>query len=353
MSEWGITGIQQIGVGVMDLDESFRWCRRVLGLDVPVFNDEGLAGLMIRYTGGVPRERKALLAANLQGGGGLEIWQFTSRVPQPAGFEVRLGDLGIFSVSIKTRNASTAFIELRKKGAEPVDAAASDPAGRSHFFIRGREGLFFEIVEAADWFAGGRHVTGGVCGCMIGVSDIGKAIPFYSGILGYDEVLSDACGRFGDLAALPGGDGELRRVLLAHRGKREGAFHRLLGVSRIELVQSLDRAPRRIYGDRFWGDPGFMHLCFDVWGMDALRRFCARMGFPFTVDSAEDFSMEGAAGRFAYVEDPDGTLIEFVETRRVALIAALGWFLDLGARDPRKPLPDILVKAMALKRVRG
>ena len=32
-----------------------------------------------------------------------------------------------------------------------------------------------------------------------------------------------------------------------------------------ELIQSLDRKPNKTYENRYWGDPGFIHLCFDIW----------------------------------------------------------------------------------------
>ena len=41
------------------------------------------------------------------------------------------------------------------------------------------------------------------------------------------------------------------------------------------------------------------------------------MGYSLTVDSNESFDMGDAAGRFSYIEDPDGTLIEFVETHKL------------------------------------
>ena len=56
---------------------------------------------------------------------------------------------------------------------------------------------------------------------------------------------------------------------------------------------------------------GFIHLCFDSTGMNDLKRHCAELDHNFTVDSGDTFDMGEAAGRFAYVEDPDGTLIEF------------------------------------------
>ncbi len=83
-----ISGIQQVGIGVTDVSAAWEWYRRALGFDVPVFDDEGVANRMQRYTGGQPRNRHAVLAVNLQGGGGLELWQYTTRRPMPPLFRV-------------------------------------------------------------------------------------------------------------------------------------------------------------------------------------------------------------------------------------------------------------------------
>ncbi len=350
-----IGGIQQIGIGVADLQAAFRWYRRAFGLDVPMFDDEGEAGLMARYTGGEVRRRRAILAANLHGGSAAEIWQYTSRAPQPSAFRPRLGDLGIFAARVKSPDVERSRRLLAKQGARPLGPTATDPAGTPQFFLEDPEGNLFEVVEAADWLTlprGARGGTGGFCGCLIGVKNIEAARVLYSGLLGYDQVVYDRSGIFPDFAALPGGGEPCRRVLLAHGEPRRGAFSRLLGASRIELVQALDREPRRIFMERFWGDPGFIHLCFDVHGLRQLGEHCAREGFPFTVDSAGSFNMGQAAGRFAYVEDPDGTLIEFVETHRIPLYRKLGLYLDLRRRDPRKPLPVWMLRAFSLARVR-
>ncbi|MFY8198735.1 MAG: VOC family protein, partial [Bacteroidia bacterium] len=69
-----LTGIQQAGIGVADLDVSWKWYRRVFQMRVPVFDDAGTAELMTRYTNGIPERRRAVLALNMAGGGGFEIW---------------------------------------------------------------------------------------------------------------------------------------------------------------------------------------------------------------------------------------------------------------------------------------
>jgi hypothetical protein len=85
--------------------------------------------------------------------------------------------------------------------------------------------------------------------------------------------------------------------------------------------------------------------------MKALGKFCAEMGHPFTVDSCPDgeqFDMGDASGHFTYIEDPDGTLIEFVETHKVPIIRKLGWFINMKKRDPKKSLPKFLFAMMGL-----
>src|SRR5512147_136755 len=97
MKEINISGIQQIGVGVARMHEAWGWYKKYFGMDIRVFEEAAPAELMLPYTGGQPRTRHAALSVNLQGGGGFEIWQYTSRTPEPPKFEIQLGDLGIFS----------------------------------------------------------------------------------------------------------------------------------------------------------------------------------------------------------------------------------------------------------------
>ena len=91
--------------------------------------------------------------------------------------------------------------------------------------------------------------------------------------------------------------------------------------------------------------------------MTALKEECEYKGFPFTVDSSkkhnDTFDMGEAAGHFSYIEDPDGTLIEFVETHRIPVMKKLGWYINLRRRDPQKNLPDWLLKAMRFNRFKG
>jgi catechol 2,3-dioxygenase-like lactoylglutathione lyase family enzyme len=294
-----ISGIQQMGVGVANLHEAFAWYRKAFGVDIPILDDEGTAELMLPYTGGKPQKRHAILAISIKGGGGLEIWNYTQRSPQAPAFTPQLGDLGICITKIKTENAQQSFDEMKRLGAETLGEVSKNPVGVAHFFVKDPYGNIFEVVEEKNsWFAHSKRLTGGVCGAMVGVTDIEKSIKFYRDILGFDKVVFDQTDVFADLAKVSSGK-KFRRVLLTHAQPRKGPFSELLGQGYVELLQALDCTSRKIFEGRQWGDLGFIHLCFDVKNMNGVKELCAQNGCPFTVDTGDTFDMGAAAGRFA------------------------------------------------------
>ncbi|MFC2114143.1 VOC family protein [Bacteroidota bacterium] len=348
-----INGIQQVGIGVADVQEAWKWYRQNFKIDIKIFEERATAALMLPYTGNQPQERHAVMTLNMQGGGGMEVWQYTERIPVAPKFELLLGDLGIFSTKIKSRNVSASYDEFKSKSHNLVGVLNKDAGGeKDHFYVKDPYNNIFEIVESKKWFKLEKWLTGGVYGVSIGVTDMDKSLAFYSHILGYNDAVYDKTGVFEDLTYLPGGKNKFRRVLLRHGKPRIGGFSRLFGPSKIELFQVLDREPQKIFKERFWGDLGFIHICFDISGMGSLRKKCEEYGHPFTVDSSSSFDMGEAAGHFSYIEDPDGTLIEFVEVHKVPLVKKMGWFLDMKKRDPERNLPKWLINALRFNRVK-
>jgi catechol 2,3-dioxygenase-like lactoylglutathione lyase family enzyme len=347
-----IAGIQQIGIGIPNVQEAFNWYREHFGMDIPIFEEAAEANLMLRYTGGKPHQRHAILALNMRGGGGFEIWQYTSRTPEESTFQVHLGDLGFYCARIKTIDVKGSFEFLKSKAVNLISGLTRDAGGNETFYLRDPWNNLFQVVKSDSWFGKGFRLTGGQAGCMIGVSDMEKSKKFYADILGYDTVIYDREGIFEDLKNLPSGEHRVRRILLKHSKPRIGSFSRLLGSSEMELVKVFDRTPRKIFENRFWGDWGFIHLCFDISNQAAMKKLCEESGYPYTVDSGPVFDMGAAAGHFSYIEDPDGALIEFVETKRIPILKKIGWYLDLTKRDSTKPLPDWMLKALRFSRVK-
>ena len=86
--------------------------------------------------------------------------------------------------------------------------------------------------------------------------------------------------------------------------------------------------------------------------MDGLKCRSEKAGYSFSIDSANSFSMGSSSGRFCYVEDPDGTLIELVETHKVPIFKKIGWYLDLKKRKNGTPLPNWMIGMMGLSKIK-
>lgn len=362
MDNYMISGIQQIGVGCMDFEASWKWYIEMFHMNVRILEDDTVAERMLPYTGGVAQKRHACIAVNLQGGGGFEIWQYSERKPQPIDFEIHTGDLGIFAATIKSRDVQAFHEELRLKHEDDkvgcqrwsLGKINQLPDGRKCFFVQDPWGNFFQVVEDRSVFISSSSLNGGIVGAMIGVTDIDKTMRLYKELFGYDTMVYDQQGQFEDFSLLPGGDQHYRRVLLSHSKPRRGAFSALYGHSTIELVQCLDREPRKLYEGRFWGDPGFIQICFDVTNMRSFEKRCNELGYPFTVDSCKDdghFDMGEASGHFTYIEDPDGTLIEMVEAHKITILKRPHLYIDMLKRNREKVFPKFLFRLMGMKKV--
>lgn len=347
-----ITGIQQVGIGVGDADEAKLLYKELFGMDVLIFDDRAPASLMTKYTGNALHQRRAILSMNMSGGGGFEIWQFTSRSPHKLSALPLPGDLGIFAVKIKSADVKKAHQYFTSHFKLTLSDIMQTPDGRPAFWLIDPYGNRFQVIEEIRCFKKGKHVCGGVIGAVIGVGDMEKSIRFYKDLLGIRREIYNTRVTEADNLQEQNIPQALHKVLLIKNASPAGAFSKLLGHIEIELVQATGITPAHIYHQRYWGDCGFIHLCFDVLNMNLLKERSLLIDYPFTVDSADSYAMGSSAGRFCYVEDPDGTLIELVETHKVPVLKKIGLFIDLKKRKHNKPLPDWMVGMLALNKVK-
>ena len=138
-----ICGIQQMGIGVPNVAESWKWYRKFFGVNVKVFEEAAEAPLMTRYTGGIVHSRTATLALSMEGGGGFEIWQFTSRNTEKPSFEVQLGDYGLYACKIKSRDVASSFEYFKNNGAKIIGGLTKNPSGKLTFFAEDPNGNLF------------------------------------------------------------------------------------------------------------------------------------------------------------------------------------------------------------------
>lgn len=348
-----IHGIQHIGVAVPEHELAWKWFRKHFGLDVPFFNDEANADLMTIYTGGKVISKRAAMVLNLKGGAAMEVICPSTFKARHADVLHQLGDYGIYISWVKSADVKNSYDFMKESGAEMLSEVTKMPNGWDTFYFKDPNGLIYQVVPIADFYTSTPLPNGGLAGCSIGVSDMDKAIGFYS-LLGYDEVMQDESGIFDDWNTLQNGSSKFRRVLLTQKNQSPGGFAELIGKTFIELVQDLsDRKPVKIFADRYWGDIGFAHLGFDVRNMEAIGEELDKAGYGFTCDTKDVLSMgESTKVHCTYTEDPDGTLIELIEVYKIPILEKLGIYLNVEKRPFSKPHPKLMLKALKFMRVK-
>lgn len=329
MSEKLLYGIQQVGIGVTNVLEAEKWYHTRLKAAIKVLEDHNPATHMAPYMGGKARQKSAVILLNPNGGGGFELWQHTEHTPAIRSQEMKPGDLGVNYITLHTGNLSKFQSHLSKwqtrfSIVQEGEILIQDPFGNS-IHIRQNDELSTKIL-----------VTG-IKECCIGVSDLKKSIVFYQNF-GYQESVTNE-------------SKEIKSSILFSKQRSLGRFGKFFGDSQITLVQRKDQLGAKIYANRYWGDPGFIHLCFDVYNLTSWVQHFSSIS-PFTILSSENFKMGEAQGYWGYLEDPDETLIEMVEAHHIPIIKKLGFIIHLQKKSPHKSVPKWLIQAMKLKKAR-
>lgn len=348
-----INGIQHIGVGVSSSEESQKWYRKFFGMDIRIFDGIAPAPLMDVYTHNKTITKRASMILNLQGGCAMEVVSPTSFVPGKPTFKTELGDIGIYIGQVKTRDVQATYEYFKANGAKLLTSIVELPDGGDTFYVEDPNGLIFQLLKGENFYTKSKHPTGGPNGCVIGVSEIDKSLKLYRDILGYDQVVYDKTGQFQDFKSLEGGKKKFRRIRLTQSDQPGGGFAKVSADTYVELVQAMDYKPKKIWKGRIWGDIGFVHLGMDVRGMNALGEELASKGFGFTCDTKDTLDMGGTTRvHCTYIDDPDGILLELIEVYKIPILEKFGIFLNVEKRDPLKPLPDFMLKALRFTRIK-
>ena len=332
------------------MDASLKFYRKFFSMNIPFFDAVAEAPLMDIYTRNKTITKRASMIFNLQGGAAMEVIRPTSFEPIKANFEILPGDLGIFATQIGTGDVQAMHAFCKENSPPFLSELSQRPDGSPTFFIKDIDGNQFQYVHSSHKYVDHGFLSNGANSCSIGVRSIEKARELYSDLLGYDKVIYDSTDT-ADYRSAWKDFGTVRRVLLKQTAPPGGGFAKVLGDNFIELVESTDREPKAIFADRIWGDTGFVHLGFDAKGMKALGEDLKQKGFGFTCDSESALDMGTTKVHCTYIEDPDQTWLELIEVFKVPIIEKWGIFLNVEKRDPLKPLPDFMLKAMRFSRI--
>ncbi len=310
-----ITAFQHVGIGVHDTGRTYDFYRRMMGFRVKLSDKTSYMEEMTPIIGALV-ELRALMAANARGGAAIELIEHTSTRPQEAPQAVQWGDIGYLELGLKAFGLDQLYLNLKSRGVEfltPVRSMELSSGGRERYaYLRDPDGLLLQLVEEKG---GAGPAVGGVRHVAIGVGDLKRARSFYRDVLGFGDVLHEFKGRMPELDAVTGGR-EMEVAVLGHRGEGSSAMP-LLERAIVKLVHTPAYRGKVVYEGRRWGDVGLMEMAFDVSDLgETTNAVISRGAELFHPPTRVDMG-SGTAGRFSYIKDPDGNVVEMVEVEKV------------------------------------
>ena len=311
-----ITALQHIGLGVHDAAASYEFYRKFAGFKIKVADYLDYSSQMEPIIGDLVKMR-IIMAIPSQGKGIIELVQHISTSPCPG--TTRWGDTGFLASGYRTSNLAAALKYLDAEGIELKVRSYSMKLNNGmkweSAFLYDPDGNCVELIDT-DPGNTNNFGSGGLIQVTIGVSDMEKSLQFYKDILGYSQVLLDTSGHDAGMEPLLENGMQQRQVILARKTSLKSPFA-TVGGGTIRLVQVIDFSGKNPFEGRRWGDIGQMEACFEVDDIKAAVEELKAMNMvvyhpPTFMDMGS-----GSHGSFAYIKDPDGSLIEFVEVNRV------------------------------------
>jgi len=203
------------------------------------------------------------------------------------------------------------------------DLALNNGRRWRYAYLKDPDGLLLQLTE--DSGVGDSTTTAAVYGVThvgIGVSNLARSKDFYKSALGFDRLLYEFEGHMPEMDPVTGGPLRLKMAILERSAAASGPLAGLLRRGIVKLVEVPDRKGKHLYAGRCWGDVGCMEVCFDVSDLRATIAAMQERGLKIYLPPVEIDMGSGSKGAAAYIQDPDGTTIEFVEVKSVAWLSA-------------------------------
>lgn len=321
-----INAFQHVGMGVWDVEKTFSFYKNFFGFKVKL-NDITAALKELEPVLGKVETMRILMAVNVRGGGIVEFIEYKSTPIQALPDDFGYGYHGILEIGIRVKSIEIVIENLKSRGVQFLTPLHVLDLGNGlqwrYAYLQDPDGLRIQLVEEvkADEFRQEKPEIHGVLHVGIGVSDMARSISFYKDILGYDRTLFSFNGHMPEMDLVTGQPIEMKMVILERSQPVTGPITTLdSGI--IKLFEVPGNKGKHVFEGRRWGDVGCMELSMDVSDLretvEALKARNVDIYLP-----AVDINMgSGSKGKVAYIRDPDGTTIEFVEIETVAWLSA-------------------------------
>jgi catechol 2,3-dioxygenase-like lactoylglutathione lyase family enzyme len=318
-----INAIQHVGIGVQDRERSFNFYNNALGFSVLMSKSTDNCSGMLPVIEN-DETRNVIIALNPHGGALVEIFQYVSKTPVPIPENVDFTYNGFLLYGLKVKNINKSLDIIKKHGGStltvPMDFSPMKNRGWKTAVFRDPDGIYSILIEYPESNVGygiGKPRIGGIEYTAIGVSNLKNSLDFYTNILGYDDILYTHEESYSEWDSLFGKGRKIKRSLIRKSEKAQGLFKHFLRGGMIELIEVEGNKGKHNFDGRTWGDIGFMELCFDVTDIKATLKAITNRGVQIVVPAhSQDMGLKTHA-TFAYIRDPDGSLLEFADISKL------------------------------------
>jgi catechol 2,3-dioxygenase-like lactoylglutathione lyase family enzyme len=209
-----------------------------------------------------------------------------------------LWDPGAATMKLWVRDLDATFAKAKKAGAKAVTLGGKPvktAEGRT-VFVRDPDGFLLQVIQATPAQIAKSKAEVAGAGLAVTVSDLGQSKKFYGGLLGF--TIHAGKGFHGGLELYGAKSGQMRVSTSSIPGTAIPVeFYEFKGL------------PAKVLRLRVQ-DPASPQMQLRVRELDSLLGRVRSSGYKFV--SVGGRPIQRAAGRFVFVEDPDGVLIEFM-----------------------------------------
>ncbi len=321
-----INAFQHIGMGVWDVDKTAGFYKRLFGYKVKL-NDLTAASKEMEPVVGSLETMRMAMSMNVAGGGILEFIEHKSSPIRPFPEEAGYGSCGVLEIGFGVRGIDRVVDDFRAKGVTfltPIcEVELVDGRRWRYAYLEDPDGLKVQLVEEIrpGEPQAKKPAVRGAFHVGIGVTDVQRSTAFYRNVLGFDRQVYAFDGHNPDLDPVSGGATNLSMVILERSAPNTGPISEL-PAGTVKLIAVTDQKGEHIYKGRRWGDIGCMEFCMDVSNLEAAVEDAKAKGAPVYLAPCEIGMGSGSKGKVAYVRDPDGTIVEFVEICSIAWLSA-------------------------------
>jgi catechol 2,3-dioxygenase-like lactoylglutathione lyase family enzyme len=321
-----INALQHVGQGVRDVDRTYAFYKRNFGYKVKL-NDITVASKEMEAVLGSVETMRMMMAANVKGGGIIELIEHKSKPITSLPEVNHYGHCGILEVGYEVMKIEEVVSGFRSRGIAVLTPILEIDLGGGRrwrtAFLKDPDGLPLQLTEdlkpgvptpAKAEVHGSSHVS-------IGVTDLKRSVSFYQSVLEFDRLVCEFEGIVPETDP-SGNDFQTRRMAILERSAdATGPLAGLLSRGAVKLIE-VPAGARHLYEGRLWGDVGCMEFCLDVSDLLATVAVMKEKGVEIYLPPVEIGMGTGSKGLVAYVRDPDGTTVEFVEVQSVFWLSA-------------------------------